>query len=187
MIKLMMVVFVVLSLKTYADEYHVDKSKKNVVKFISDAPIEEFEGITDKIDGYFMGNPSDLTKKSEMYFEVQLNTIKTGIGLRDRHMQENYLHTDKYPITHFTGSVIDAKKKTNGFDVIVEGDIFIHGVKKKIKTSGEMIKTSNGYKVSVNFFIALSDYNVKIPSLMFQKINENMEIVLDFYLMNLTK
>ena len=35
-----------------AGEYHVDKERENQVKFISDAPLEDFEGVTDKIDGY---------------------------------------------------------------------------------------------------------------------------------------
>ena len=34
-----------------AEEYHVDETAKNVIKFISDAPIENFEGVTNKIDG----------------------------------------------------------------------------------------------------------------------------------------
>ena len=36
-------------------EHQVDKSKKNVVKFISDAPVEDFAGITSSIDGYMLG------------------------------------------------------------------------------------------------------------------------------------
>lgn len=158
-----------------------------MVKFISETPLEDFEGVTDKIDGYLMGNPQNMTEKSEMYFEIQLNSIKTGIGLRDRHMRENYLHTDKYPITHFTGKITDAKKNSDGWDVNVEGDIFIHGVKKKIQSKGELIKTKEGYRVKSNFVVALSDFKVEIPSLMFQKINENIKIELDFYLMNVSK
>lgn len=181
------VIFAIFTTAIIADEYHVDKSKKNVVKFISDAPIEDFEGVTDKIDGYLIGNPNNIKEKSEMYFEVQLNTLETGIGLRDRHMRENYLHTDKYPITHFTGKIIDAKKKPNGWDVKVEGEIFIHGVKKKMTAEGEMTKTGNGYKVNTEFITPLSDFKIEIPSLMFQKIDENMKVVLEFYLMNVDK
>ena len=41
-----------ISITIFAKEYHVKKSDKNIVKFISNAPIEDFEGVTDNIDGY---------------------------------------------------------------------------------------------------------------------------------------
>ncbi len=66
----------------FAAEYQVDKSQKNLVKFISDAPMEDFEGVTDKIDGYLFFEGDNLLQGSEMYFEVDLNSLDTGIGLR---------------------------------------------------------------------------------------------------------
>ena len=89
---------------------NVDKSAENMVKFISDAPIEDFEGVTSSIDGYLFWEGDDLLNQSELYFEVDLNTVDTGIGLRNRHMRENYLHTDKFPKTHFTAKLIKADK-----------------------------------------------------------------------------
>lgn len=168
----------------FADEYNIDKSKKNMVKFISDAPIEDFEGVTSKIDGYLIGNPSNLKEDSELYFEVQLNTLETGIGLRDRHMRENYLHTDKYPLTHYTGKIIESKKTPDGFDVKASGEMFIHGVKKKLTINAELTKSGKGFKVKSSFIVPLTDYKIEVPSLMFQKIDENMQLELEFYLMN---
>jgi polyisoprenoid-binding protein YceI len=182
MIKFILITIFLLN-STFADEFHVDKDKKNMVKFISDAPIEDFEGVTSNIDGYLIGNPSNIKEDSELYFEVQLNTLETGIGLRDRHMRENYLHTDKYPLTHFTGKIIEAKKTPEGWDVKVSGEMFVHGVKKKQTIKGEMIKTSKGYRVKSSFIVALTDHKIEVPSLMFQKIDENMQLELDFYLM----
>ena len=80
---------------SFSKEYNVDKSAKNIVKFISDAPMEDFEGITDKIDGYLINDDISNLKNSEFYFEVDLNSVKTGIALRDRHMREDYLNTAK--------------------------------------------------------------------------------------------
>ena len=163
-----------------ATEYNVVKSDDNLVKFYSDAPIEDFEGVTSKIDGYLLCDKNDLAKNSEIYFEVQLNTLKTGISLRDRHMRENYLHTDKYPIASFKGKIIEANKNGNVWDVKVNGEMNIHGVKKSISIKGELKNTKKGYKISTTFFVALKDYNIEIPSLMFAKINENIKLELKF-------
>lgn len=172
-------------LSVSAGEYNVEKSKKNQVKFISQAPLEDFEGVTSKIDGYLMtsGDGQDFNG-SEIYFEVDLNSVDTGIGLRNRHMRENYLHTDKHPKTTFKGKIIDSKKSGDGkYAVTAEGDMFIHGVTKKIKVNGTIsYMADQKIKVESNFKVKLPDYKVEVPSLMAMKINESITLELDFVL-----
>jgi polyisoprenoid-binding protein YceI len=168
----------------FAGEYHVDKSADNMVKFISDAPIEDFEGVTSSIDGYLYWEGEVFLNQSELYFEVDLNTLDTGIGLRNRHMRENYLHTDKFPKTHFAAKLVKAiKLNENEYNVEAEGKFFVHGVEKQKVITGKLQKIdSENYKVSAEFVVALSDYNIEIPSLMFYKIDENMDLIVEFYL-----
>ena len=90
-------------------EYHVQKSDKNLIKFISKAPIEDFEGKTSKIDGYLKSENPDFSN-GELYFEVDLRKLDTDNGLRDRHMRDNYLHTDKYPYASYTGKITKSTK-----------------------------------------------------------------------------
>ncbi len=181
--KLSILSFVFLSFQLiFSAELHVDKEKENLVKFISDAPLEDFEGITDKIDGYLFWEGEDITNSSEIYFEVDLNSIDTGIGLRNRHMRENYLHTDKYPKTHFSGKIVSMEDSTTSIKKVkASGKMFIHGVEREIDVDGVLSKTADGYRVKTKFIVALTDYNIEIPQLMFMKIDENMRLVLDFY------
>jgi polyisoprenoid-binding protein YceI len=165
-----------------AGEYHVDKLKSNIVKFISDAPLEDFEGVTDKIDGYIYWSGVELVSESELYIEVDLNSLDTGIGLRNRHMRENYLETDKYPLTHFTGKLIEVRKSDSGeYAVTTEGQFFIHGITRKVVINGTMIPVENGFNVKSNFITALTDYKIEVPQLMFFKIDENIKVELNFY------
>jgi len=177
-------ILVFCSISILAGEFHVDKSADNKVKFISDAPIEDFEGVTNSVDGYLYWEGDDLLNQSELYFEVDLNTVDTGIGLRNRHMRENYLHTDKHPKTHFTAKLIKAEKKNDSeYEVEAEGKFFVHGVEKEKKIVGKIVKIDNNkYKVSAKFVVALSDYNIEVPSIMFYKIDENMDLIIEFYL-----
>jgi polyisoprenoid-binding protein YceI len=165
-----------------AGEYQVDKEQENLVKFISDAPMEDFEGVTDKIDGYIFWEGDDFLNKSEIYFEVDLNSLDTGIGLRNRHMRENYLETDKFPFTHFTGKLTKAELVKEGeYAVTAEGTMFIHGVEKPLTVDGTMQTTERGYRIQGKFITPLPDYNIEVPQLMFFKIDENMQLELDFY------
>ncbi len=164
------------------EEWAVKKSSENLVKFISDAPIEDFEGVTNDIDGYIYWEGENLLHKSQLYFEVNLNTIDTGIGLRNRHMRENYLETDKFPITYFKGTLIKAERvDETHYKVAARGKMFIHGVEQPKTIVGLIEKTTDHLNISSKFEIKLSDYHIKIPSLMFYKIDETMRLILDFH------
>jgi len=181
--KKVLAILVCLTALLTAGEYQVDKTKENLVKFISDAPIEDFEGVTDKIDGYIYWQGEDLTSESEIYLEVDLNALDTGIGLRNRHMRENYLETDKFPITYFQGKIASSTKKTEDVQVLnSEGSIFIHGIKRPLKVEGTMTKAGEGYRIQAEFIVKLSDFEIQIPSIMFYKIDEDMQLILDFYI-----
>jgi len=180
--KKVILVSVLLVNAAISGEYHVNKDKENMVKFISDAPIENFEGVTDQIDGYLYWEDGEYTKNSELYLEVDLNSLDTGIGLRNRHMRENYLETDKYPRTYFKGKITDSRQVDDSSHVVTaDGSIFIHGVEQPLKVEGKMIKIDSGFRIQTNFIVKLTDFKVEVPSIMFYKIDENMDMHLDFY------
>ena len=177
----LMFVFLFLFSVVYANEFHVDKSKDNKVRFVSITPFDNFEGTTNKIDGYIFSDGDSLLNKSDIYFEVDLLSIDTGIGLRNRHMRENYLETDKFPLAYYKGALVKADKiNKNEYNVTVEGEMFIHGIKKPLTISGKLIEKDSGFQIVTEFKISLPDYKIKIPKLMFLKINETVDVFLDF-------
>lgn len=169
-------------------EYQVDKSQKNLVKFISDAPLENFEGVTDKIDGYLFFEGDNLLQNSELYFEVDLNSLDTGIGLRNTHMRENYLETSNFPFTHFTGKLIHLEKTSeNSYQAKAQGKMFIHGVEKEMIVDGVLMQVDDGFRIQAKFITPLSEYKIKIPKIMFFKIDENIQVEVDFYVKRVEK
>jgi len=166
----------------FAGEYVVDREAKNQVKFVSMATWENFEGVTEFIDGYVYWEGENLTNKSELYFEVELNSVETGNGKRDRDMRNDYLHTDRYPYTHYTGKIIDVQDSTeNILKIVSSGVMYIHGAERKLDIMALMKITDEGYHLKADFKIMLSDYNIKIPKLMIFKIDEEMQLQLSFF------
>jgi len=164
-------------------EYHVDKSKSNEVKFISDAPVESFEGVTEKIDGYLYYEGDNITNESLVYFEVDLSTIDTGIGLRNRHMRDNYLETDQFPMATYNGKIESAETDEDGkIEVSLSGEFFIHGNTMEQTLVGTITKTGNEIQISTKFIIKLSEYDIEVPELMFMKIDENMDLHVNFFM-----
>jgi len=169
-------------------EFQVDLDRGKRVRFVSDAPLEDFEGVTDRLDGYLflsgegLDGATDLSA-SEFYFEVDLASLDTGIGLRNRHMRDNYLETDAYPFATYAGRVARLEREgSNGYRALVRGTLAIHGVERPrdIECTGERV--GPGLRVRCAFQVTLSDHAIPIPRLMFMKIDEVMELDLDFFL-----
>ena len=181
MIKTGAMLLLLLSTAIFAVEYRVDREQENLVKFTSDAPLEEIVGVTEKIDGYILWEGEDLTE-SEFYFEVDLASIDTGIGLRNRHMRDNYLETDKYQFASYEGKITGAVQNgENTFDIVTAGTFKLHGVESQIEIPGVISKIENGYKAESRFEIKLQDYKIERPQLMLLKIGEVIQLHVTFY------
>ena len=166
-------------------EYHVDLDAENRVRFISQATIEDFEGVTDRVDGYVLLGEGGLTPGStagsDFYLEVDLASIDTGIGLRNRHMRDNYLETDRYPYATFSGSFASVEDAGNGsYRVTGEGELGIHGVARDVEIPCTVSPSGRGYRVRCGFEVLLSDHDIEIPKVMFMKLANEIRLELDF-------
>ena len=78
-------------------------AKDNEVVFVSKATVESFEGRTREAVGSIELDPAALPDSLALRVQVDVATLDTGIALRNRHMRENHLHTDRFPHATFTG------------------------------------------------------------------------------------
>jgi hypothetical protein len=111
------------------------------------------------------------------------------------HFNENYLESYKYPKSTFEGnieissdSISDGNTKVfdynlvdeNFTDIIIKGQLTIKGVTKDFITVGKIKKIKNVLNLISSFSIKLSDFNVKIPKVVFMKIDEIVKINLNY-------
>lgn len=82
----------------------VNKGQNNLISFLATSTFGTFEGTTSAIDGFIKWDNS-LTNYSDFDFKVYLDSLNTGIGLRNTHMRDNYLETIKFPFAQFTGRI----------------------------------------------------------------------------------
>ena len=116
------ILYLLLQTSVFSEEWHVKKSDENLVKFTSTTSVLDFDGITSEIDGYlYWEGEKVFGSNNELYFEVDLNSVETGIGKRDRDMREDVLETDKWPKTSYKGKIIDYKvSESNGIKRVFE-------------------------------------------------------------------
>lgn len=165
--------FLYLFLITFSVEAQVFKAERGKVEFISKAPLSEFTGTSEKLHGLV-----DLNKNL-LDFYVDLNTLETGIGLRDRHMRENYLETKKFPFAEFTGKLKSLPLLTAGqsVPVVAQGKFKIHGVERNIEVPGTLTLDGSGdLLLDASFVVLLKDHKISIPKVMFYELAEEQQV-----------
>lgn len=158
---------------TSVSEAQIYQTESGNVNFLSEAALNEFNGVSDKLNGLI-----DLPKNL-LDFYVDLNTLDTGIGLRDKHMRDNYLETEKYPFAEFTGkfNAIPGLSVGSKTPVTAIGKFKIHGVERQIEVKGTLSKNGKGeLELEAGFELLLSDYKIPVPKLVFYELAEKQEV-----------
>lgn len=115
-------------------------------------------------------------KENELVFELQLETLETGIGLRDEHMYET-LETEKHPRARFEGRILgDSPGPGEKDSVTVKGRFTIHGVSKRIEVSGMMDRRGHKMKVAAAFPILITEYGMERPGFSFVSVRDEHRI-----------
>jgi polyisoprenoid-binding protein YceI len=170
-----------------AQEYHVDLDAPRRVVFISSTTLDEFEGVTEAIDGFVLLDGQGLREttapgETELYFEVDLASLDTGIGLRNRHMRENYLEVEDHPFATFSGSLQGMTAHGAGFRVTARGAFSVHGVSRSTTISCDVTPREDRYAVACTFPVRLEDHDIEIPRIMFMKLAPEVRLELEFFL-----
>jgi polyisoprenoid-binding protein YceI len=169
-----------------AQEFQVDLEADRLVRFISDAPIEDFDGVTDRIDGYVVLDAARLEEArggegTSFYFEVELASLDTGIGLRNRHMRDDYLEIEDHPYATFEGELARIVPSDDGtYALVAEGRFGVHGVSRPLTVPCTGTPRGDGFGVSCAFQVLLSDHDIEIPQVMFLKLADEIRLELDF-------
>lgn len=143
------------------------------VEFLSEASLESFTGISENVNGEI-----NLSEKT-IDFYVDLNTLSTGVKLRDEHMRENHLNTEEFPFAEFTGELI-------GFDsavqdtqsVIAKGNFTIRGKSKPMEIHGKLFMNGKSLHLIANWEVRLEDHAIPRPQFLFLKISEVQKVSL---------
>ena len=168
--------------------YQVALESDRLVRFTSSTAIDEFEGTTERLDGLVLLNTEELTDRtggaeSEIYFEVDLASLDTGIGMRDRQMRNSYLEVDRYPYAALGGTIEQVVSLPGEmFQVTTQGILGIHGIEQERALTCNLATVNEGYRVNCSFSVFLSDHDIEIPKLMFLKLNNEIRMDLNFIL-----
>ncbi len=143
------------------------KTNQAKVHFSSEAPMEIIKAESNKLVGLFN------TEKNSFAFQVScISFMGFNSELQREHFNENYMESTKYPKIKFVGKLVEPidYSSPGKSEVKVKGTLNIHGISKE-RTIDAIIEISgNKLIIQSQFEVPLADHNIKIPTIVNQKI-----------------
>lgn len=116
--------------------------------------------------------------------QLSLESLNTGIDLRDEHMKEKYLQIKEFPMAVLK---INSINLPSGFELkpisLKElpfvGTLMLHGKEQIING---VFSLSDNFQLSASFTIKLSDFGIEVPSYLGINVADNVLIDTQFKL-----
>jgi len=166
-----LIIFMVISTNADAQKYFTRDGK---VSFFSEAPLEKIEAHNSKATSVM-----DVAN-GRIEFAILIKAFQFEKALMQEHFNENYMESDKYPKATFKGNItnIDAidLKKDGKYEVIVKGDLTIHGETKTVETPGKIIVNDGQISANASFEALVEDYKIEIPAIVKDNIAKSVQI-----------
>jgi polyisoprenoid-binding protein YceI len=143
-----------------ADAYKVSSAQVVVV-----CPLTvggSFEAKTKSVSGEVVPEPAEGGTVAGA-LKVDLQSLETGIAIRDRHMRETYLQVENGP--DFAVATVDQIRveKLSG-KTTFKGTLRLHGQRKEIAGTADLQQKDGRIRVQAEFPIKVSEFQIPKPT-----------------------
>jgi polyisoprenoid-binding protein YceI len=147
-------------------------TRNGFIGFYSKTPLEDIKAENKQV---YAG--IDVAKKN-IAFNLLVKGFSFNKKLMQDHFNEEYIESDKYPNARFSGTYtgdVDVTKDGT-YKVQAQGQLTLHGVTKPIEVPA-VIEVKDGKLIGKSDFkLTPSDFNIKIPSLVREKIAQQIDV-----------
>ncbi len=147
------------------------------VSFLSEAPISTISAVNRHISGIVDLNSGSV----QITFEMQQFRFENS--LMQEHFNTDFVHADVYPMVSFSGCLLHPNALPENWSgtrhVEVEGLMTFHGKSQKMRIKGTLTRSNNKLIVKAAFPLTLSEFDVRIPTILTPKIAKVVEVNVD--------
>ena len=142
------------------------------VSFFSKTPALDIEALNNKAGAIL--NPSTR----DFAIQMKITDFQFPNKLMQEHFNENYLESEKFPTAKFAGKITEEVdlSKLGTYPVTAIGNMTIHGVTKPVTVKGTIVASATQLGVTFAFTVRTEDYKIEVPTLVFNKIAEVIEV-----------
>ncbi len=133
-----------------------------------------FEARTKSVSGEVAASAADPGSVSGA-LRVDLQTLETGIAVRDRHMRENYLEVEKGP--EFAVATFDQIRieKLAGKSTF-KGTLLLHGQRQEVTGVADLQQRDGHIRVQAQFPIRVSAFQIPKPTYLGVGVRDEIQI-----------
>lgn len=145
-----------------------------------EASVPSFEEVKAKNEGV---SAVFDTKTGNFAALALMKAFRFKVALMEEHFNENYIESSKYPKATFKGVVQDyiGSEDATKTDYVIKGILNLHGVDKNLEVPATVSTTDDKVYLTAAFVLNPEDFNIKIPSIVSNKIAKtvNVSVVFD--------
>lgn len=150
-------------------------TRNGQVTFFSTTPVEDIRAVNNEASSVIN------TKTGAVQFIVLIKSFQfKKTAMQEHFNRKDYMDSDNFPKSEFKGTIIDLSKvdfkKDGNYPVTVEGNLTMHGVTNKLKTSGVISVKEGRISSTSKFKIKLADYKISVPAIVASKVADVVEV-----------
>lgn len=144
-----------------------------VLQIDASTPLEDIRAKNDNVSAVLDPNTGEmavLLLNKELVFRNRL---------MGEHFNENYMESDKFPKSSFTGKLkgfLVDKLGTQSKKFHLIGELNVHGVTRLLDTWVLVTKNAEEVIISFSFIVKTEDHKIKVPKLLFKKIAKEVSV-----------
>lgn len=161
------------------DEVLISKSSR--IHFFSSTPLEDIYAVNTQAKGTLHTSDHKVTVL------IPIKEFQFEKSIMKEHFNEDYMESDKYPYATFRGKIHHHLHKFNlhkdgTYHITVDGELNIHGVHHPRKIDCTVLVENGKIAINAKFSVKLVDHHIKKPSLVFDKIADEIgiDVVMEF-------
>ncbi|CAN5347722.1 hypothetical protein BH23BAC1_BH23BAC1_08360 [soil metagenome] len=144
--------------------------EKSQITFFSEAPLENIDATNTQAKSIFQKSSGNIA------FQVPIIGFQFKKSLMQKHFNENYMESDKYPNATFSGNLSSYNNRTGVQAVEAAGKLTIRGISKEVIIKGTLEQKEDQLILKAKFPVRVEDYNIKIPRIVFFNIAEVVDV-----------
>jgi hypothetical protein len=153
------------------------KSNTGNIEFFSHTAVEDIKAENHKVKTAFDA------ASGKIQYSVVIKDFQFEKALMQEHFNEKYMESTKYPRSTFNGTIDNVsaiKFDTDGtYTSKVSGKLTIKDVTKQVSTTGTFVVKGGKVNAKASFRVNPTDYNIKIPNVVKEKISNNLKVSID--------
>ena len=172
------------ALRAESRSYEIRPGDKSIAEFHAEDTYDAFDGTTKQVAGTIVADPA-APAAATVSVTIDLGSLDTGVGLRNREMRERYLETPKFPRATFQSVSVSAPASVEPnapAEITVTGDFTLHGVTKRMVIPVRVVLIPEGrIHVTTRFNVHMPDFGIEVPSNVLVTVNHDVPVRLDVW------